>query len=70
MDIYINNSAESLTYSGTGGTMANSATYNGKMSLVSNTTDLARIDGWVDQVRIFDKALSAAEVAALYAEGS
>ncbi len=63
MGIYINGIDDSGTYSGTGGSLTYSS---GDVYLgTSNDNNLYRLDGLIDDVCIFDRALSAEEVADL-----
>jgi RHS repeat-associated protein len=63
MDIYIDGTDVGGTYSGTGGTMAYSS---GNGSLGCHAGSNYFFDGRIDEVMVFDKALSAGEIRALY----
>jgi len=63
MDIYINGVRDGGSYSGSGGSLrysSNNATIGGKSYLSCN------LNGAIDDVRIYDRALSADEVEQLY----
>ncbi len=73
MNIYINNVSESLSYTGSGG----SITYSGSSALRIGTSAIGGgpgcvpvyADGLIDEVRVYNKALSQSEVKQLYGLG-
>ena len=72
MTHYINGIADTGTYSGSGGDIA--YTPNGSTYIGSGTDDLvgadgAKFDGIIDDVRVYEQALTEVEIEQLYNEG-
>ena len=68
MDIYFDGADDGGTYSGTGGALAYSAGYHASIGSTDNCADGAdrTFNGRVDDVRIYNRALSADDVKGLY----
>lgn len=66
--VYVNNSVVSGTKTGTGSALTNSKPLNiGTFGQIQSTTELGRwFPGAMDEIIIFNKALSAAEVTSIY----
>lgn len=74
LDIYVNGSLDNGTISGTGGASINTGAYNYVWmgALVRNDQSLTAVhfNGLLDEVEIFNRALTAGEIAAIYNAGS
>jgi hypothetical protein len=66
MDLYINGSDDGGDYSGTGGGLRYS---NGNSWIGGSRFESTYFNGAMDDVRIYDRALSAGEIWRLYEEG-
>jgi len=67
MDIYINGINAGGTYNGTGGNLTYS---NGNSSIGSRLGLSSEFNGAIDDVRVYDRALSAEEIGEIYSEGA
>lgn len=68
MDIYINGENDGGDYSGTGGALAYSSAKSTLMAREQSPSDL--VNGYIDNVCIFNKGLSQTEVSFLYNNGN
>lgn len=67
MDLYVNGFDDGGTYSGTGGSLYYTA--NNDSFIGTLVGSLYLFDGIIDDVRVYDRALTAEEVWQLYQDG-